>query len=85
MIVMVQIPNSGNAVLLLICNMMLLVFVGTNCFLDALENKILKTWYGITLPSLPISTSYGITALFWPLLVFNFAITGGSRLSQIFC
>ena len=32
----------------------------------------LNMWYGIMFPSLPVSTLYGICALFWLLLVFNF-------------
>ena len=48
------------------------IFVAANCSCHALGNLILKMWYGILLPWMPISTLYSISVVFWLLLVFNF-------------
>ena len=44
---MLQMPN---------CELVVLLYVLGNYSFNALENKVLNLWYGILLPSLPVST-----------------------------
>ena len=43
---------------------MFLFSVATSCSFVALGNKTLKKWYGIILPSLPVSIFYDAVVLF---------------------
>ena len=60
-----------------------LFFIDTNCSFAVLGNRVLKVWYGIILPSLPVSILYCITAVFLLQLIFSFAIITDHILSKV--